>query len=174
MLSRTAALAAALLASAASPVWADGLIDNVNGMTLDAKGKVVSFTGLVIDNDGKVKQLLERRDKRPEKLDYKLDGDGRTLMPGIIDAHGHVMGLGFSLLTLDLSGTKSLEEALAKIKAYADEIPAARGSSGADGTRRNGVWAAFPPLPISTQSCPIARSGSKGSTAMPAGRTPPR
>ena len=122
MLTRTAALAAALLASAASPVWADGLIDNVNGMTLDAKGKVVSFTGLVIDNDGKVKQLLERRDKRPEKLDYKLDGDGRTLMPGIIDAHGHVMGLGFSLLTLDLSGTKSLEEALAKIKAYADAM----------------------------------------------------
>jgi predicted amidohydrolase YtcJ len=121
--SRGLTLAAAWLASAAIPAWADGLIDNVNGMTLDAKGKVVNFTGLVIDDDGKVKALLERRDKRPEKLDYKLDGDGRTLMPGIIDAHGHVMGLGFSLLTLDLSGTRSLEEALGLIKAYADENP---------------------------------------------------
>lgn len=120
---RAIALAAALCAGAAMPAWADGLIDNVNGMTLDAKGKVVTFTGLVIDDKGKVKTLLERRDKRPERPDYRLDGEGRTLMPGLIDAHGHVMGLGFSLLTLDLSGTRSLEEALAKIKAYADENP---------------------------------------------------
>ncbi len=120
---RLMGIAAALLASAAVPALADGLIDNINGVTLDKKGKVVNFTGLVIDTDGKVKALLERRDKRPERPDYKLDGDGRTLMPGIIDAHGHVIGLGFSLLTLDLSGTRSLEEALAKIKAYADDNP---------------------------------------------------
>ncbi|WP_373486524.1 amidohydrolase [Blastomonas sp.] len=123
MIRRSVILAVALLASTASPALADGLIDNVNGMTLDDKGKVVNFTGLVIDNDGKVKALLARRDKRPERPDYKLDGEGRTLMPGLIDAHGHVMGLGFSLLTLDLSTTRSLDEALAKIKAYADENP---------------------------------------------------
>ena len=28
------------------------------------------------------------------------DGKGRTLIPGLIDAHGHVMGLGLSLITL--------------------------------------------------------------------------
>lgn len=116
-------LAAAVLVSLATPAQADGLIDNVNGMTLDAKGKVVTFTGLIIDDDGKVKTLLERRDKRPERPDYRLDGQGYALMPGLIDAHGHVMGLGFSLLTLDLSATRSLEEALDKIKAYADANP---------------------------------------------------
>ena len=33
-----------------------------------------------------------------------IDGDGRTLLPGLIDAHGHVMDLGFAALQLDLDG----------------------------------------------------------------------
>ena len=107
----------------AAPAHADTLVDNVNGITLDQQGKVVHFTGLVIDNDGKVKQLLDRKDKRPERPDFKEDGKGRTLIPGLIDAHGHVMGLGLSLMTLDLSETRSLDEALAAIRKYAAANP---------------------------------------------------
>ena len=107
----------------AAPAHADTLVDNVNGITLDQQGKVVRFTGLVIDNDGKVKQLLDRKDKRPERPDFKEDGKGRTLIPGLIDAHGHVMGLGLSLMTLDLSETRSLDEALAAIRKYAADNP---------------------------------------------------
>ncbi|AMG73542.1 amidohydrolase [Sphingopyxis granuli] len=107
----------------AAPAHADTLVDNVNGITLDQQGKVVRFTGLVIDEDGKVKQLLDRKDKRPERPDFKEDGKGRTLIPGLIDAHGHVMGLGLSLMTLDLSETRSLDEALAAIRKYAADNP---------------------------------------------------
>ena len=46
-----------------------------------------------------------------------------TLIPGLIDAHGHVMGYGFSLMLLDLSETTSLEEAQAAIRKYAAENP---------------------------------------------------
>ncbi|KTE31914.1 metal-dependent hydrolase [Sphingopyxis sp. HIX] len=115
-------LAIAALAIAA-PAHADTLVDNVNGITLDADGKLVRFTGLLIGSDGKVKQLLDRKDKRPERPDFKEDGKGRTLIPGLIDAHGHVMGLGFSLMLLDLSDTNSLEEAQAAIRKYAAENP---------------------------------------------------
>ncbi len=115
-----AALAALLLST---PAHADTLVDNVNGITLDKDGKLVRFTGLVIDSQGKVKQLLDRKDKRPERPDFKEDGRGRTLIPGLIDAHGHVMGLGFQLMLLDLSGTNSLAEAQAAIKKYAAENP---------------------------------------------------
>jgi predicted amidohydrolase YtcJ len=115
-----AALAALLLTT---PAHADTLVDNVNGITLDKDGKLVRFTGLVIDSQGKVKQLLDRKDKRPERPDFKEDGRGRTLIPGLIDAHGHVMGLGFQLMLLDLSGTNSLAEAQAAIKKYAAENP---------------------------------------------------
>jgi predicted amidohydrolase YtcJ len=111
------------LAIVASPALADGLIDNVDGVTLDKSGHIVRFTGLVVTSDGKVARLLERGDKRPEKLDFKLDANGKTLIPGLIDAHGHVMDLGFSALTLDLSDTNSLDEAKAKIAAYAAANP---------------------------------------------------
>lgn len=115
-----AALAAVALAA---PAHADTLVDNVNGITLDKDGKLVRFTGMVIGTDGKVRQLLDRKDKRPERPDFKEDGKGRTLIPGLIDAHGHVMGLGFSLMLLDLSETRSLEEAQAAIRKYAADNP---------------------------------------------------
>ncbi|MDX3910969.1 MAG: amidohydrolase family protein [Sphingobium sp.] len=115
-------LAAALCGSALPlPALASGLIDNVNGVALDDTGKLVSFDALVIGDDGRIEKLLKGKDKRPERPTFKLDGKGRTLLPGMIDAHGHVMGLGFSLMTLDLSGTRSLVEAQAKITAYARE-----------------------------------------------------
>ena len=102
---------------------ADSLIENVNGMTLDSEGKVIRFTGMVIDDQGRVKELLDRRDKRPRELDFQFDGKGRTLIPGFFDAHGHVMQMGFGALTLDLSDTRSLQDALAKIARYAAENP---------------------------------------------------
>ncbi|WCP12398.1 N-substituted formamide deformylase [Sphingobium sp. AntQ-1] len=119
------------------PAYASGVIDNVNGIALDPSGKVVRFGALLIDDDGKVEKLLPgryqepkyERPKKPKKgqpwpeppkgLAFKLDAGGKTLIPGLIDAHGHVMGYGLSLITLDLSDTRSLAEAQAKISAYA-------------------------------------------------------
>jgi predicted amidohydrolase YtcJ len=114
------ALAAMALASSAR---ADALIDNVNGMTLDEKGHVVRFTGLMINRDGKISLILKSGERRPKKADWKIDMGGKTLVPGMIDAHGHVMGLGAQLLRLDLSETNSLDEALAKIRSYAASNP---------------------------------------------------
>lgn len=123
----SARLIAPLLALAATslalPVQADALLDNVNGLTLDEKGQVVRFTGLMISRDGKISYVLKRGDRRPKKADLKIDLAGRTLVPGMIDGHGHVMGLGTQLLRLDLSETNSLDEALAKIRAYAAANP---------------------------------------------------
>jgi len=46
-----------------------------------------------------------------------------VLIPGMIDAHVHVMDIGFGALTLDLSDTTSLEDALGRIKAFAEANP---------------------------------------------------
>ena len=116
-------LAALLALTLPTPAFADALVDNVNGITLDADGKVVRFTGLVLTLDGKVVRLLTSKDKRPEKLDWRADMKGRVLLPGFIDAHGHVMELGFRALELDLSGTRSLDEAKARIAAYVRANP---------------------------------------------------
>jgi len=121
------AMAAAITAALPStPAYADGLIENVNGITLDEDGKVIRFTGLLIDKDGNVSKLLTRKDKPPRQLDFKTDGEGKTMLPGMIDAHGHVMGIGFQALTLDLTETTSLAEAQAAIVAYAAKYPQRR------------------------------------------------
>jgi predicted amidohydrolase YtcJ len=114
-------LAAALLCSTAA--LADGLVDNVQGETLDKDGQVIRFTGLLVSPDGHVVRLLSAKDKRPDRLTWRADMKGRVLLPGMIDAHGHVMELGFRALELDLSDTASLDEAKAKIAAYAAANP---------------------------------------------------
>ena len=120
------------------PAYASGVIDNVNGIAIGPDGKIVHFGALMIDDEGKVEKLIQGRyqepeykpkkpkrgqpwPERPKGPSFKLDAGGKTLIPGLIDAHGHVMGLGLSLITLDLSDTKSLAEAQAKIRAYAQE-----------------------------------------------------
>lgn len=116
-----AVAASALLAPGAAR--ADSLIENVNGMTLDSEGNVIRFAAMLVDDDGRVKQLLDRRDKRPRDVDFQFDGKGQTLIPGFFDAHGHVMDMGFGALTLDLSETRTLAEALTKIAQYAADNP---------------------------------------------------
>ncbi|MEZ5521969.1 MAG: amidohydrolase [Dokdonella sp.] len=95
------------------------LVDHVNGYTLDSAGELQRFEALLID-DGKVvatgshAELAKRAGKAPV-----IDAKGRTLLPGLIDAHGHVMGLGAMTLQADLTGTTSLDDALARVKAFA-------------------------------------------------------
>jgi predicted amidohydrolase YtcJ len=116
-------LLAALLSAA--PAVADTLVDDVNGYTMRADGRLFRFTGMVVDDQGRVKQLLTSRDRR-SSFRSRIDGRGRTLLPGLIDAHGHVMGLGFNAMQLDLSDTRSLEEALQRLRAYVAANPTPR------------------------------------------------
>ena len=53
-----------------------------------------------------------------------LDLAGRTVIPGMVDAHAHLRGLGEALRTVDLTGTRSYEEVIARIAARAKELPA--------------------------------------------------
>ncbi len=123
MIRKLMGAAAALSLIVSHAALADGLVDNVNGMTMDAKGQVIHFTGLLIGKDGKVTRLLMSGDKRPDRPDWLSNQKGRTLLPGFIDAHGHVLDLGFRALELDLSDTNSLDEAKAKIAAYVKANP---------------------------------------------------
>lgn len=106
-----------------APALGDTLIDNVDGFTVDETGKIERLDGLLIGTDGKVVRVLHRGEKRPAKVDFLLDGKGRVLMPGLIDSHVHVMSTGVAALTLDLSTTHSLAEALKLIADYAAAHP---------------------------------------------------
>lgn len=111
------ALAVILSAGAAE---ARTVVVNANGYTFDDIGRLEKFGGLIIGDDGRVERLL----KPGETADGDVvDAGGRTLLPGLIDAHGHVMGLGFMALQTDLSDTTSIDQALAKVASDAAAMP---------------------------------------------------
>jgi predicted amidohydrolase YtcJ len=121
------ALIAALALSASMPALADTLVDHIQGETIGADGQLQTFVALLFDDAGVIKTLYGPRDKlpRPGKKGYQfhIDGQGHVLLPGLIDAHAHVMQTGFALLTLDLSDSTSLDDALARIAAFAKAHP---------------------------------------------------
>jgi len=45
-----------------------------------------------------------------------IDLQGKTMTPGLIEGHGHIMGLGYSELNLNLSDVKSYDELVARVK----------------------------------------------------------
>jgi predicted amidohydrolase YtcJ len=137
-------IGAALALLLAAPAQADGLVDDVNGYTLDGKGRLERFTALLIGTDGRVTRLLQRKDKRPEKLDFKLDGKGRTLIPGLFDAHGHFMELGFQALQLNLFDTRTLAEAQDRLRRYAAEHPNAAWIRGGGWNQERWALGRFP------------------------------
>lgn len=51
------------------------------------------------------------------------DLDGRLVLPGLIDAHGHVMGLGLARLQADLVGAGSVDEVIKRLQAHAENLP---------------------------------------------------
>ena len=89
----------------------------------------------------------------------RLDLDGRTVTPGLIDAHAHLMGLGQALLQADLVGTTSKADVVARLLAFAETLPDGAwvtgrgwdqndwGGDGAFPTRQD-LDAAFPDRPV--------------------------
>ncbi len=97
--------------------------DNVEGMSVQRDGKVDRFSGMVVDDDGRIIQLLDFGDDPEVGIDYYEDMQGRTVIPGLIDSHVHVMQLGLASMTLDLTETRSVEEALELVAAYTQRFP---------------------------------------------------
>ena len=47
-----------------------------------------------------------------------FDASGKTIVPGLIDAHAHLLNLGMSMQQVDLVGTKSYQEVLQRVIAF--------------------------------------------------------
>ena len=118
---RTAlALGALLFASAANAVT---IVENVNGIQIGADGKLQHFGSFVIGDDGRVTQVMANPTPRMSRFDRMINGEGRTVLPGLIDAHGHVMDLGFAALRIDVTGTQSIAELQQRLRDYAAAHP---------------------------------------------------
>jgi predicted amidohydrolase YtcJ len=109
------------LAMTALGVNAATLVNNVKGYTLDNSGKLTTFNNLVIDH-GKV--VAANVDVNDYSIDKTIDGEGKVMLPGLIDAHGHLLGLGANLLEVDLRESTSVQNAAKMVADYAFAKPA--------------------------------------------------
>lgn len=100
------------------------VLSNVQGYGFDNNRQLQQFNVLVFDDSsGKV---LARGDasvstQYPEAS--KLDGKGKTLLPGLIDGHGHVLGLGQNLSLIELRGSSSELDAVQRVAEFSKHHP---------------------------------------------------
>lgn len=94
------------------------LIKNVQGYTI-AGDKLAQFAAIQFTDD-KIDKLYSATDSLPTTKELTIiDGQGKTLIPGLIDAHGHILSYGLSLLRADLVNSSSEQDAINKTLAYA-------------------------------------------------------
>ena len=117
------ALLLGLVASCSQPEQSETLlIDNIQGYSFNNQRELFNFTALAI-RDGKVLATGDAQLSADYPKAEKIDGQGKTLIPGIIDAHGHVSSLGFTLLSIDIRGLESALQAAEKVASYAAQQP---------------------------------------------------
>ncbi len=58
----------------------------------------------------------------PVDADTLIDLGGRTVLPGFIDAHGHLLSLGLARMTVDLIGASSEEAAAERVRARVSAV----------------------------------------------------
>lgn len=74
----------------------------------------------------------------------RLDAQGYTVVPGLIDAHGHIMNLGMSLLQANLVGAPTVEDAVHRLQAFASGLPEDAWLQGRGWDQNEWLGAAFP------------------------------
>jgi hypothetical protein len=82
------------------------------------KGKIVA-----VGNSAEIEKWIDN-DTRV------IDANGRRVVPGFTDAHTHFLTGGQSLITIDLRDCQNEKEFLARLKNYADKLPAGRWITG--------------------------------------------
>ncbi len=115
----TLALSATLL-----PARADTIIDHANGYTLTAAGALQRFTSLGFDDLGRVIAVGGEKDTAARLPDAQhIDALGKTLLPGLIDAHGHVFELGEIASGVDLFSPTTLGGAVRAVAEFGRTHP---------------------------------------------------
>jgi len=107
----------------ASSQSADLIVTNARIYTVDENRPVVdamAIRGGRVVATGPQRGVMTLRGPNTQVIDLH----GRTVIPGMIDAHVHLLNLGNSLRNVDLVGTNSYDEVVARVVARAKDTPA--------------------------------------------------
>lgn len=118
-------LSSATQAQRTTPAAADLIVTNARIYTVDDGHPFVSALAV---RDGKVAFVGSVREalllRGPNTR--VLDAAGRTVIPGMVDAHAHLFGLGEFLRSIDLTDTRSFDEIVSRVGARVKEAPSGR------------------------------------------------
>ncbi len=91
----------------------DLLIFNAEIFTVNSEFSIAEAMAI---NDGKIVATGTSKDIQ-ERYSAKnmLDNEGKTILPGLIDAHAHFYGLGLQQHKVDMSGTQNFSEVIQRI-----------------------------------------------------------
>ncbi len=99
---------------------ADLLIWNANVYTVDPSRPKANAVGI---KDGKIVFVGSNEELKHHigANTKQIDAKGQFLMPGIIEGHGHIHGMGASLVSLNLMKAKNWDDILAMVKEAAEK-----------------------------------------------------
>src|SRR2546428_12587230 len=96
--------------------------------------------------DGHIAAIGRSADLRDSCSEFRrVDLGGRTIVPGFVDSHIHVPSFGLSLHLVDLTGTRSLGEAVGLVAAAVRRGRAGAGGGGRGGDKKAGAGRRLPP-----------------------------
>ncbi len=79
---------------------------------------------MIWDKEGRILAVGEGAVLKASYPDARLvDLGDATVVPGLIDAHAHIVGLGMALTRADLVGTRSKREILERLQAFERDLP---------------------------------------------------
>jgi predicted amidohydrolase YtcJ len=111
-----------ILVIAGSATAAETAIHNLTAYTSTETG-IVEFEVLVLADSGRIIAAGGPELLAEHATAERIDGGGNYLLPGLIDAHAHMSGLGFLAINLDLAGSPSLDDAVNRIADHAAANP---------------------------------------------------
>lgn len=97
----------------------DLLIFNAKIYTVDEGFNIVEAMAI---KDGKI-QDAGNKSELETRYNFKeeYDAGGRIILPGLIDAHAHLYGLGLTLQSVDLVGTRDFDELIERVVEFQEE-----------------------------------------------------
>jgi hypothetical protein len=111
-------------ASPAVPEPVVTLLSNARIYTFDPGDTVIASGALAFSSTGEILAIGDREAMEQAFPNARrLDLGGLTVLPGLIDAHGHLYGLAQSLTQADLVGAASKEEVIARLRAFEAALP---------------------------------------------------
>lgn len=113
-------LSTSLSLSFAAPV----VLTDIQGYGFDEKRQLTTFSTLIFDDEsGKILARGDASLAQSYPAARSINGQGKTLLPGLIDGHGHILGLGQNLSQVELRGTTSEQAAVAAVAEFAAKRP---------------------------------------------------